>query len=868
MQTNRDYDLSGLYQAFAESVPLELSSTGNLVEIYVLGSSTKKVVDIVQCIVHADKSLTSIHSRHMNKPFDCVRGLTSEVALTTMFNLEAIDKGSGYRAVCTGSIKGLANHSADAVIVQKGTTVCKKSIVSIPKGSQIQVKMGKTSGRQIANSAYDGMIRVSELPSKIVKTTSVFTAKGITAGTLTSADLTYIAERFCGSKPHSGILRFKTYLGTMKVGTKILRAVFSKVNVAITAVESFTRNGISLYSGEIGLCTFVKEIFLDVSQINTALFAYDLGSSAVSFIKEFITPCNGVAYLTTPRSTLSTLGMLGLESSSHLQQDLSVKLGMVACQDISNTMSKVVQPTALHSETINITTDTMLDLLKQSNDATPKYDNVATQLDQTPDLEPAPLKQSQQNVSSKSKPFGAFGTFASGACSQVFCSAATAACDKLIRGQPITARDVVAAGGQSFLVYGGGAAGAAIAKEMAKGAKTIAVGSGMGVGIVVAGIDLAVHAWNGTLTPKTAGVAVAKGAFAGGAATLADITIKALSTGASFGVGAAIGGVVEFAMSCYRVYETRTLENYDMNKFTWVSVLGSTIKGAIMSSVAIGGAAIVANCWNPVGWVAFGAALVVGIVSLAVYGISTYAERKFSDNFGQRSKHLDHCCEILKCTRTATKEEFAKSVRRTRAQFHPDKTTADDYQKKMLHIQECIDAYYMLRYWEAESTFVDAKKANESTPRKLLKELINATAKIFQANDIAKFAKKIKESKCFIGDINIYEEDFPENVHEIQVLEDCDFTSKVGAIYISEENKDYAITDIKTTLINGRYQISGVRAAGLEPLRSCIILNYEPVNNDIIKKKIGTNAWLIGLTDLSPSVFEKIVENNKVENID
>ena len=450
--------------------------------------------------------------------------------------------------------------------------------------------------------------------------------------------------------------------------------------------------------------------------------------------------------------------------------------------------------------------------------------------------------------------------------------------DKLVRGQPLNFEDHVLATCSGLSVCGGSIGGAYIGNYLTQSnvnptgtSNGSLIGAGIGAGVISIVVDLGMILYkDGTLlnlTKKDACIIGAKGIVTTGFSIGAEKILGSLDSISSvFGAGCGLGALTSFGFALYAKYETRTFADYNMNKWTWLSVGSAVCKSAISSGVGLAVSAVIVatNWWNPIGWVA-------GIVTaVLVHSALTYGEEKCSDSWGQRKKHMDHCCQILGCSDNITRKEFNAVIRRNRSKFHPDKTKEDN-QEQLLCIQECIDAYYILRKWDAEELFKNEETMKTSKARKLFNGFYDAVINRLRAIAILKMFNEVKTYNCYVNNIVLFDKDeeIPEYAHPIVGGETLD-SKQLRVIYSEDKYKEYAITSF--SIMHNKKQIQSVstmKVTTQSPIRSVLIVNYKPQNN-IMSAEISTGLWLIGLTDESQQILNNIAEDHdkSMEDID
>ena len=500
----------------------------------------------------------------------------------------------------------------------------------------------------------------------------------------------------------------------------------------------------------------------------------------------------------------------------------------------------------------------------------------------TPKTKSITDKSSNKNTEQKSS--SSFKQAGATVAQQAVSAAVVSIADKLIRGQPLNWKDTTEATGTGVAVCVGTIAGGNFCGQILEKTSSLSsttattTGASIGAGVVTAIVDLGITAYKkgglSKLEGKDYGVATGKGIAAGVSAGAAEFIIsKSLSTSGTACAGAGLGAVISTGFALWAMYETRTLKDYDMNKWIWSSVGSAVTKGAISTGAALATTTYVAtalavtNWWNPIGWAA---GIGVAVIS---HCVTTFIEEKCSDSRGQRKKHMNHCCQVLGCSDNITKKQFAGVVRRNRAKFHPDKSESEN-DDEMKHVQECIDAYCILRKWDAEELFTDKDKISKSWARKLFKNFFDAVSERFRAISILKVHKIVKENKCFVNQLIVFnpDEEIPEFASIVPGGEEIDKkakenkTKKLRVIYNKEEYKQYSITTF-TVSLNKDGNLNNVSCntnSNDAPIRTVLIIDHKPKNNNSAKVicKISSNNWLIGLTDDSEQILQNTADNH------
>ena len=446
--------------------------------------------------------------------------------------------------------------------------------------------------------------------------------------------------------------------------------------------------------------------------------------------------------------------------------------------------------------------------------------------------------------------------------------------DKLARNQPLNWKDHAEAFASSCIVTTGTIIGANSSCFSA------GVGGAVGAGIITLGLEaVTMMCKKGikNLDREDYAVFTGKSVITAGSVYISGKVLSTTSA-ASAGIGgAAIGFVTNVLFASWACYKTRNLSDYDMNKWTWCSVASSGVKGAVSSGVSL---AVVAalNCWNPAGWALIAVGLAGAATAMVTHYGTTYIEEKCSDQWGQRKKHMDHCCTVLGCGDNISKEQFVKVMRDNRAKFHPDKTQSET-EKELSDIQECIDAYCILRKWDPEDMFTNKDKISKSWSRNLFKRFYKDLEHRFNSLWMLKAYDEMKKYDYFVIHLRLYDEDdeIPENAYIIPGGEDMDKEAKakglkrIRVIYASKEYKNYALTSFtvhmssKQKIIN----VSQFSSKEEDPVRIILITRHNPSKTKAkIICKISSEEWLVGLTDNSEETLKEISEGESDSLLD
>jgi hypothetical protein len=798
----------------------------------------------------ANENFVLIAQKYGKISFSKFRGHVYEALHAATFSINAAIQGSPLKAIQTSTIKGFGNHpTVDILVTSKNLTNTNSvnlALSQAPNCMKFQLKSGVTSAKRICNKKYLDVMCVSELSAKRSK--QFMQVGNICSSKVTTNQLCNVTRAVVNGEKVVVMSKWRMFAGAARAGLKSY--------VLFSIGESGIRNGYYLYKGEITFKDAGKNVICDVLLINTAKDIYnwytnksvnnvdftqrttrDLSSN---FFMPFENDFSYYQYQAKPLHYQYT------ESNSYLNSISIGDFDIYSTRSIyQNEYSKM-----LHDEIENIYTKKVIAANEKE-------------------------RVNQQKA------------YVSNIIQQGITTAVVTITDKLVRGQPPNWKETIqvstsAIGVCTGAIIGGNYCSNIIGKvvELSTTNKIIA-GTGTAAGIATTVIDIGITAYNkGGLTnldSKDYLLAGGKGIITGASSIASEMILsKGLSLTGTTAAGGCIGAAVNTVFALWAMYETRTLKDYNMNKWTWKSVASSAVKGAVSTGACMAVVSVVAaaNWWNPVGWT-------LGIATAVfTHAATTYIEEKCSDEWGQRKKHMDYCCQILGCTDKITQKEFAKIIRRNRAKFHPDKTTENN--EKMCTIQECIDAYCILRKWDPEDLFTDKDTVTTSWSRKLFKKLFDAVNDKFRAISILNVLKTVKDNKCFVSHLIVYgpDDEIPENASIIPGGEDFDKTAienkskRIRVVYIKDEYKDYSLTSFSTILgENGTVSsISEINSSKDEPIRTVIILNHNPGNNNAIKVccKIAPELWLIGLTDNSETILTSLAEecDDTLEDID
>jgi hypothetical protein len=861
-------------------------NTNHACSIIRMGNLTLKFIAAEIELQKANTNLLLVYNQYKKVGFSQLRGYIFEALHTGTFNINASLKGSALYAIQTNRVKNFSGHAADILITTKKTiTNFKYALDSAPKHMLAQLKTGAYSIRALRHAKYNDMQKVSDVVSNGIE--RIIKCKNITSEIFTIGELTKITNSLQNATKINVMSR-------MKIISRLSRSLLSKPLLFLALGESTIRNGHHVYTGKQSFPNAIKEITFDLCFVNDAKAIYNWynskniskSNSNIHLDVNFLQQNNEQYHMNTK------LWLQNNEQYPHYNLDFWLQNNK---QYPSNTNFWLQNNKQYPSNTNfwlqnNKQYPLNTNFWLQNNEQYLRYNlDFWLQNNKQSHINEFDFTKKKQNIKilPKTTPLqpqnGAFAKHCANVGQQVISSALISITNKLVRYQPIDKEEIIETTASGILIYTGSCTGTKFAsgfvEHFTSCSDTISknIGSGIGTGIAIAVIELSIASYKKksimNLEQKDFASAGIKGTVGGISAYCTEVILnKSTNVFTTFCKGGILGAVVNVGFGCYAMYETRTKKDYDMTKWTWLSVASAGVKGTISTGACLAVVSVVAaaNWWNPVGWIlGIGAAVVVNCGS-------TYIEEKCSDNFGQRKKHMDHCCEILCCSNNISKKEFITAVRRQRAKFHPDKGMSDNT-TQLIEIQECIDAYCMLRKWDSENLFTNKDTISTSWSRKLFKTFYNFINERFRAIFLlSELRNFIKNNKCFVNQIIMYSGDdiIPDHAMIITGCEEFEKINgiKIRAIYSKEEYKEYAMTSFNVTLDSKNIlkNISCSTDTNTNPIRTVMILDYKPTYDESVKNicKISSNFWLVGLIDANEEILNNIAENHESSAID